>query len=266
MDNLIIQRLLDELKNGSDVALSIITKACGSSPRGEGTMMGVLKDGNLFGTIGGGKLEKLIIDKSMECLETQLSNKFTLNLTELEDGIGMACGGQVEVYIKVFHALKKLIIIGGGHIAVPLNTLGKILNFTTVIFEDRVEYCNKERFPNADELIVGSLSDNLDGYIIDNNSYVVIITRGHQYDEIALRSVINKNPKYIGVIGSKAKTSKLIKALRDDNIDEEIINNIYSPIGLNFGGETPEEIAFSIIGQILLIKNNGTLHHLKDIK
>ncbi|WP_454054107.1 XdhC family protein [Clostridium sp. Marseille-Q7071] len=134
----------------------------------------------------------------------------------------MACGGNIEVYIKVFIPKSKLLIIGGGHIALVLQKLGNILEFHTTIFEDREEYSNYERFTDVDEIILGDIEEGLKNYNVTEECYIIIVTRGYIHDEISLRSAIN------------------------------------------LGGESPEEIAFSIICEILKIKNNGTLIYMKD--
>ena len=142
----LFEEVNEQIKNGKFVALSIITKACGSSPRGEGTMMGVLRDGTIIGTIGGGAVENAIIRASIEAIETQRSGRFIYNLNESNKELNMACGGEIEVYIKVLIPKRKLLIVGGGHIALPLHFIANILGYDIVIFEDREEYCNSERF------------------------------------------------------------------------------------------------------------------------
>lgn len=261
MESLMLDKINKEVAKGSMVALSIITKACGSSPRGEGTMMAVVGNGEVLGTIGGGALEKNLIDLCKECIKENSNRRFSFSLTESEKGLKMACGGEVEGYIKIFSPVKKLLIVGGGHVALPLHSIAHILGYHVVIFEDREDYCNKERFKDADELILGDINENLSNYPIDEKSNVVIITRGHIYDEIALRAVINSNANYIGMIGSKTKVGKLKTNLKEDGYSLDI-PNLYTPIGLDLGGETPEEIALSILSEISLVSNKGNLAHL----
>jgi len=144
-----------------------------------------------------------------------------------------------------------------------LQKLKSILGFHTVIFEDREEYGNYERFTDVSEIILGDIEEGLRNYNIAEECYIIIVTRGHIHDEITLRSVINSKIKYGGMIKSKNKVAKLKKSLKD-NYDINKINSIYTPIGIDLGGESPKEIALSIICEILKIKNKGTLIHIKD--
>ncbi|WP_459195884.1 XdhC family protein [Wukongibacter baidiensis] len=255
-----------EVKNNRKVALATITKVEGSSPRKEGSMMGVREDGTIFGTIGGGKLELVATKWAEKCMANGKDQTFHFKLNDEEGSLHMQCGGEVDVFIKVFNPPQKLLIAGGGHVALKIYELSRVLGFYNVIIEDREEFCNKERFPEADELLVGDIEKILTDYPIGDNCYVVIVTRGHKYDEIALRSVIESKAKYIGMIGSKNKTKYVRDNLIKSEIPNELINRVYAPVGINLGGETPEEIAFSIMAEIQLVKNGGSLQHLKDIK
>ncbi|GAA0766567.1 XdhC/CoxI family protein [Clostridium subterminale] len=259
----LLEEVNDQIKNGNFVALSIITKACGSSPRGEGTMMGVLRDGTIIGTIGGGKIEDEIIKSSIEAIKTQKSGRYEYNLNESNKKLNMVCGGKIEVYIKVLMPKRKLIIVGGGHIALPLHFIANILGYDIVVFEDREEYCNEERFKLADELLLGDIKENLKKYPINNQCSIVIITRGHSHDYEALKTVIDTEANYIGMIGSKVKVKKTISKLLDEGLSKGLLNKVYAPIGIELGGERPEDIALAIMAEISLITNNGVLAHKK---
>lgn len=266
MEYKILNEISDEIKLNKRVALATITRVEGSTPRKEGSMMGIKEDGTIFGTIGGGTLELVVMESAKNCIVNGESKNFNFKLTDDEGSLHMQCGGEADVFIKVFNPVDKLVIIGGGHIGLELYELAKMLEFYTIIVEDREEFCNINRFPNADELKLGEIQEALQEYSIDDSTYVVIVTRGHRHDEIALKSVIDSNAKYIGVIGSKNKTKYIMDNLKNEGIYQEKLDEIYAPIGLNLGGQTPKEIAFSIMSEILVVKNNGTLNHLKDIK
>lgn len=261
----ILEIIQNEINENRRVALLMLTNIEGSTPRKEGSMMIVLEDGSTHDTIGGGKLELVSIHKAKECLKKGTSKKYIFELNDDEGSLGMQCGGQAEVFIKVFKPDNKLLIVGGGHIALELNKLGKLLDFHTVIFEDREEYCNKERFPNADELILGNIEDKLKEYEIAKDCYIVIITRGHTYDEVALKTVLNRDAAYIGMIGSKNKTKYVMDNLIKDGFEKDILDSVYAPIGLNIGGSEPNEIALSIMSEISLVKNGGSLKHMKEL-
>lgn len=260
----ILNAIKSEVNKNKRAALVMITNIEGSTPRHEGSMMVVYENGNITGTIGGGKLELVCIHKAKEYLRTGESKKDVFELTDEEGSLHMQCGGQAEIFFKIFKPDNKLLIVGGGHIALQLYELANTLKFETIIFEDREEYCNKDRFPNANELILGDIEESLANYPIDNNCYVVIITRGHNHDEVALKTVLNRNAAYIGMIGSRNKTKYVMDNLKKDGFDEKTLNEVYAPIGLKLGGETPEDIALSIISEIVLIKNGGSLKHMKE--
>ncbi|RKD32944.1 XdhC family protein [Thermohalobacter berrensis] len=266
MESRVLEKLTEKVKDNKGAALAVITKVEGSTPREEGSMMVVLEDGTTYGTVGGGKFELVVTKRAQKCIKKGKSQTFSFKLNDDKGSLHMQCGGNADVFIKVFKPKDKLMIVGGGHIALKLYELGKTLNFFTVIFDDREEFCNSDRFPHADELILGNIEESLKNYNIDNNCYIVIVTRGHKYDEIALETVIETNAKYIGMIGSKNKTKYVMENLMNKGISKEKLEKVYAPIGINLGGDKPEEIAFSIMSEILLVKNNGTLDHMKELK
>lgn len=268
MENILLERLAQEIKNNNKVALAMVTEVTGSSPAQEGAIAVILEDGEILGTIGGGSFEAGAIEKAKQCMAEGKSGNFTFEVNNrgVDESPHVACGGRAKVYIRVFIPKNKLILIGGGHVSFQVYKLGKLLGFYTVVFDDREQFANKDRFPDADEIIFGEVAENLKNHPIDDNTYIVLVSRGHIHDEIALKVVTNSRAKYIGMIGSKNKTETILKNLRNDGFSEEAIDKLYSPIGINLGGTTPTEIAFSILAEILLVKNNGQLVHMKDIK
>lgn len=263
-DVTIFEQINEAVKSGKPVAMSIITKACGSSPRGEGTIMGVLTDGTLIGTIGGGALENALINSSIKSLKDKKDSYFSYNLTEENPELNMACGGEVEGYIKVLFPKRKLLIIGGGHISRELHYIGARMDYEIDIFEDRSDYCSKERFPLADNLILGDIKESLEKYEIDESCSVVIVTRGHLQDEIALETVLRSKASYIGMIGSKKKVRSTRENLLAKGFTLEELNKVYAPIGIDLGGGSPKEIALGIMAEIVLINNDGSLKHKND--
>lgn len=259
---LLMRKVLEDVENGREVATVTITASKGSAPRGVGTMMRVLDDGSTYGTIGGGALEKRAIDLSLEAIDKGESRSVSFPLDTKE--VDMICGGEVELFIQVYKNKPKLLIAGGGHVGYAIYNLASLLDFHIVVFEDREEFLTKERFPKAHELILGDIEKGLKEYPIDKDTYIIIVTRGHKYDEKSLESIINSNANYIGVMGSKRKVGTMMENLKEKGIDEENCNKVYAPIGLKISGESPEEIAVSIIAELLLIKNQGELIHIKD--
>ena len=168
-----------------------------------------------------------------------------------------------EVFFEVNTAMRKVIIVGAGHLAIPLVKFAKILGFHITVLDDRVIYANRERFPDADEVLAGDMAETLRGIEITPQTYIVLITRGHQFDEPCLREIIHSPAKYIGMIGSKRRIKACFIRFRDeDGIPEELLKRVYAPIGLDIKAESPEEIALSIISEMVKIRRGGTAQSL----
>lgn len=266
MDGKIMQEIVNKINNGEKAALVTLISVNGSSPGKNGNLMGVFFDGTTIGTIGGGNLEFQVISSAMEAMENGKNKEFEFEL-KAEGELDMICGGTVKGYIKIFQKRRKLIIAGGGHLGVDLYKLGKYLNMHTVIIDDREEYVSNSRFPKADELLCGDIGEILKEYPLDEESYLVIVTRGHLGDGNAVKAVVGqKKIAYIGMIGSRKKVTESYRNLIQKGIDKEDLLKIYSPIGLDISNGNPSEIALGIMAEILKIKNNGTGKHMKEIK
>ena len=258
MDELIIKEMYKRCEKNEKIALITLTKSSGSTPRNAGSMMALFSDGTSIGSIGGGKLEFEVLKEAKECLENNKSKIFNHELTPNGD-LKMQCGGLASGYIKIINQKAKLIICGAGHIGKEILFLSKYLGFYSILIDDRQDYlqglANEEYFSNYEDL---SFLD------IDDNTYVIIVTKSHLDDYKCLKNVIDKNAKYVGVIGSKTKHKFIKDELIKDNFSAELFNKIYAPIGLDIANQEPREIAFSILSEILLIKNQGKLAHKKN--
>lgn len=264
MHNEILDRISNEVKIGNKVAFAMITQVKGSSPGKAGSVLSYFKDGSMLGTVGGGILEYEVINKCKEALESGEDCLFEHSLDESSKDTPMQCGGSVCGYIKIFNPKPTLLIIGGGHVGFNIYNVSKSLNFHTVIVDDREEFANEVRFKDADEVYFGEINKILNKLKVNENTYVVIATRGYEKDLEALREVINKNPSYIGMIGSTKKWNKLKEVLKDEGVEEEKLNCVYAPVGLNISSNEVNEIAFGIMAELLLVKNNGSLSHRKN--
>lgn len=265
MEERILREIYEGLKKGKKAALVTITDIKGSTPRKKGSLMAVWEDGRIEGSVGGGNIEYTVIDKAIACIKEEIDGEFEFQLND-EGDLHMQCGGKAIVYVKIFKPRAKLLIIGGGHIGVELFKLAKILDFYTVIFDDREEFANERRFEGIDEIIVGDIGKKLSQYPIDKNTYIIIVTRGHKCDADALKVTAESEASYIGMIGSKKKTEFVMNNLMSEGISREALKKVYAPIGLNICSEEPNEIAFGVMSEILLVKNKGSLEHLKYIK
>lgn len=258
MEITMIKSIAEALENGKGLALVTLTKVQGSAPRKAGTMMVVYKDKTIIGTIGGGAIEHRVIEKAAQCIESGENYYFDYNLNE-EAELGMSCGGRAEGFIKVMVPSPKLFICGGGHIGYNIFKMAEPLSFKRILLDDREGYLTPDEKEN---IIIGNYAEELKKLNIDENTYVVIATKGHASDLEVLREVIRSNAAYIGLIGSRRKLAKLKESLLEEGVEEERFERLYAPIGLDISDGTPEEIALSILSEILAVKNKGSLKHL----
>jgi len=168
-----------------------------------------------------------------------------------------------RLFIEPPTTIVQLLILGAGHIALPLATMAKIVGYEVTVVDDRPSFANSMRFPTADTIICTDFGQALDGLNINSQTFVVIITRGHRYDKVCLRNVINRPASYIGMIGSRKRVKALKAELEEEGIANELLQTLYSPIGLKIGAETPEEIAVSILSELIKVQReldqNGRL-------
>jgi xanthine dehydrogenase accessory factor len=265
MEDKVLKDIYEALQRGEKSALVSVTEMKGSTPGKKGSIMAVNQDGRTLGTVGGGAIEFDIIKKALECIANEEDKEHSYQLNETGD-LGMRCGGLTKVYIKVFIPRPKLLIVGGGHIGIELFKLAKVLDFYTVILDDREDYANSQRFEGAEEIILGDTAESLRGYLIDNRTYIALLSRGHRSDMATLKEIAGSKAAYIGMVGSKKKAELVFKTLVEEGISRESLEKVYVPIGLNISNGEPKEIALGIMSEILLVKNKGTLQHLKDIK
>lgn len=258
MDQRIIEKLLSNLSENQEVALVTVTQAQGSCPRGVGSMMIVNRGGELVaGTIGGGSVENRALEDGAVCIRDGISKAihYELNSSGREDALPMICGGSLDIFVQVFKKQEELIIAGAGHIGCVLSKLAKIMGYRVIVIDSRKAFASKERFPEADVLIAGGLSESLKGLPIGDRTSIVIVTHGHLHDQEALESVINSEARYIGMIGSRKKIKGIFDNLIQLGISKEKFASVYSPIGMDLGGETPEEISLSILAEIQAVRN-----------
>jgi xanthine dehydrogenase accessory factor len=209
----------------------------------------LIRDGRpIVGSIGQQKLLDAILQEAERRLKEEKSKLVPLD----------APGGKTEIFFEVLPAPPKLVVVGAGHIAVPLVKIAKILDFRVTVLDDRILFANRERFPDADDVRVGDMAAELKGMAITPSTYIVLITRGHKYDEPCLREIIHGAAKYIGMIGSRRRIKACFERFKkEDKIAEEVIARVYAPIGLDIGTETPEEIALAIMAEIVKVRRGG---------
>ncbi len=258
MKKTIIQHLADIEQSGQLAALCTIIESSGSTPRHTGSKMLVFEDGKIEGTIGGGELENRVIQEALQAIKEEKTKKLNYKMADPTQGDPGVCGGQVEIFVEPILPPKKIIVIGAGHVGKAVAHLAKWLGYMVIISDDRPEYCTPAFVPDADEYIICSLADLVKETHINPQTALILTTRNIQVDIEGLPSLITSTAGYIGVIGSKKRWATTTKKLIEKGIKPEALENIHSPMGLELKAETPEEIALSIMAEILLLKTKSS--------
>ena len=169
----------------------------------------------------------------------------------------------VEVFYEPLRPPDRLVIVGAGHVAVPICQIGQASGFEITVIDDRSDYANRERFPQADQVLVGDMAECLAGLSVDASTYIVLVTRAHAFDERALRQLAGCQAPYIGMIGSRRRVLIVYRNLIEDGVAAESLGNIYAPIGLDIGSRTPEEIGLAVVAEIVNVKRGGPAPSLR---
>ena len=255
--NDIYQEIVRVKAEGEEAALVTIVSATGSTPREEGAKMLVRTDGSILGTIGGGSLEAQVIEEAVKVIKQGKPKRLHMSLTAKEaEEAGMVCGGELEVFIEPILTPPTLYLFGGGHISLTLAKMGKLLGFKIAVIDDRAEFASADRFPEADVLLAEDFTKSFPKLKIDKSSYIVIVTRGHQHDELVLEWAVGTLAKYIGMIGSKTKVEAIFSHLLAKGISKEQLDRVHAPIGLKIDAQTPEEIAVSILAEVIKVRRS----------
>jgi xanthine dehydrogenase accessory factor len=332
----------DLLSSEERLVLARIIKRTGSAPRAVGSKCVIRQDGSVVGTIGGGSLEHMVIERAKIVLRSEKSEIYRVNLTGNDvTKTDMICGGSVDVYLEpllpdnretvdIFSGLKELTVsnkdgilftlvaedvpttetqarmlkskdavvgeirgltgnlpesleltqprliplpggnacvfaekveidpvlylFGAGHVSTFVAPLAKTVGFRVAVIDDRPEFANSERFPDADEIHAVGFREAFDRITINGLSYIVIVTRGHTFDKEVLEAALHTAPAYVGMIGSRKKRNLIYQVLKDNGIPDERIASVHSPIGLDIAAETPEEIAVSIVAELIRVR------------
>ncbi|MFC1917083.1 XdhC family protein [Chloroflexota bacterium] len=242
--------------SGESAAIVTVITAAGSTPREEGAKMLVRTDGSLAGTIGGGRLESEVATRALDAIKEGKPKRLQFTLKEGEE-LGMICGGDVEVFIEPIVSAPTLYVFGGGHIALPLVRIGNDIGFKVIVIDDRPEFADPQRFPEADAALNEDFTKVFPKLKITKTSYLVIITYGHKYDELVLEKALATEAGYIGMIGSKNKVRTVFEHLRARGISQELLDKVHAPIGVEIGAESPAEIAVSIAAEIIKVRRTS---------
>ena len=245
------QALVDLEKSNGAGALCTIVRSHGSTPRHTTSKMLVYPDGHILGTVGGGEVENRVINEALQAIGDKKPRLLEYNMSDPERGDPGVCGGQLEIYVEPIIPKPTLVVVGVGHVGKAVAHLAKWLGFIVAVCDDRPEFCNPTAVPDADQfypITMDQLSKNLQ---ITPWTYIVLTTRGMDVDVQGLPSLLDTDAGYIGVIGSKRRWATTTKKLLSAGVSKKKLDQVHSPIGLEINAETPEEIAVSIMAEVI---------------
>jgi len=243
------------LKAGKKVALCTIVEKIGSGSAEMGRKILVTEDGKIIGTIGGGTFERKVKEEALKAIGEGKSRnvKFALYGGAKKDEVdtGMWCGGTTTVFVDVNEPNPKLVIVGSGHIALPTYKVAELLGFDITVVDDEQGTLTKDRFPNAKLISHADFEKALKEVKVDERAFVAIVHGEPKHDLAALRRFISERTAYLGLLGSAHKITRLKEILRKEGVPEKAINGVHAPIGLDINARTPEEIAVSIVAELV---------------
>jgi xanthine dehydrogenase accessory factor len=261
--------LLDELKTGNPCVVATVVGAKGSTPRKRGAKMLVCSNGSIRGTVGGGKFESLVLEHAQLAMESGEISLKSFPLHECHDeSFGAICGGEVTVLLEPHKMTQRLIISGAGHCGQALASLAKTCGWNVVVVDDRADLFESDFYQDAaGDMTYITGSNAFQTLELRNSDAVVLISRGHPEDRAALKDILTRDPSptlaYLGMVGSRRKVSMVMDAMADEGIPQGRLAEVYAPLGLDIGSETPAEIAVSIVAEILQVTRGATGGHMR---
>jgi xanthine dehydrogenase accessory factor len=256
----LLDRALASLAEGDTAILATVVEAEDLEGIRPGTKLLIRADGRIDGTTGSSAIDRAIADEALKLL-----GGFDPKMIRVEAPAGEpgdrdgtpGTAGRLSVYCEILQPRPKLLIVGAGHVAIPVAKMAKLVGFEVAVLDDRPDFANAERFPEADEVIAADFAEALGRYPIGSTTYIILVTRGHAQDEASLRQVLGSKAPYIGMIGSQRRVRAVFQRLTDAGYDPSLFGKVYAPIGLDIGAHTPEEIAVAIVAEVIKVRRGG---------
>ena len=253
----IYEEIVQLRRDGRRGAVATIVNVRGSIPSFKTAKMLVRDDGSIVGTIGGGCVEAEVWQAAREVMESEKPRTLSFNLNQdPKYDTGLLCGGTLDIFIEPVLPPALLYIFGAGHVSVKLYKVAKDAGFEVTVVDDREAYANRERFPEAKEVIAEDFDQAMTRLTPNEASYIVIVTRGHRDDMRVLRWAVQTSARYIGMIGSKRKTIAVFRELTKEGLSPELFERVHAPVGLDIGAITPEEIAVAIAAELIATRRH----------
>ena len=251
----VLEAVLQAEASGEPAAMVTVVATEGSTPQKAGARMLVFGDGRIVGTIGGGCLEAEMSWRAREAIGGRRPRLVSYDLTADQAGEdGLVCGGRMQVFIEPIEGTPVLCLFGAGHVAQPLARMAKACGFRVELADDRVKFANAERFPEADAIVVDDFVAAAGRMTLGPNSYAIVVTRGHKGDGEALQAVLGHGLRFVGLLGSRPKVVHIFAALEEKGVSREELARVHAPLGLEIGAQTPDEIAVSILAEMIAVR------------
>jgi xanthine dehydrogenase accessory factor len=254
----IYEEIVKLRREGHKGAVATIVNVRGSIPSFKSAKMLVRDDGTIAGTIGGGCVEAEVWQAAREVIASEKPRTLTFDLNQdPKYDTGLVCGGTLEIFVEPILPPPLLYIFGAGHVGYELYKASGNAGFDVIVMDDREAYANRERFPEARQVIAEDFDKALAGLVPSESSYIVIVTRGHHDDMRVLRWAVQTPARYIGMVGSRRKAITIFRELTGEGLRPELFDRVHSPVGLDIGAITPEEIAVSIVAEIIGLRRHA---------
>lgn len=245
-------------REGRKAALATIIQVQGSIPSYESSKILIRDDGSIVGTVGGGCVEAEVWSVAQDVMREEKPRRLHFNLNaQPEYNNGLVCGGSLDIFVEAILATPTLYLFGGGHVSLSISKVAQVAGFETVVSDDREAFANKQRFPDALETHAGEWSAIFPRLKLNEFSYLVIATRGHKGDLECLRWAVSTPARYVGMIGSKRKLIEFYKTLEAEGVTVGQLERVHSPVGLDIGALTPEEIAISVVAEMIAVRRGA---------
>jgi len=257
----VTEEVLQILSEGGSAALATVIRTSGSTPQRSGARLLLHPGGEITGTVGGGAIEEVVLGALRRCLR---DGKPTVLSHDLGRDLGMCCGGRMEVFVERIESEPRLIVFGAGHVARPTAVMARAVGFRVVVVDDREELNTEERFPECERLLAEP-QDAVDGLRVTPEDWLLIVTHDHRLDEEALDVYARLDHRYLGMIGSRRKVFRILQRIHGRR-GLPPLDRVYAPVGVALGAVSPEEIAVSIIAELVAIRHGREADHLRAVE
>jgi xanthine dehydrogenase accessory factor len=263
----VLEAALRAEESGEPAALVTVISTEGSTPQKAGAKMVVYPDGRIVGTIGGGCVEAEMTWRARAVIENRRAQVASYELTPEQAGEdGLICGGRMEVFLEPLLGTPTLCLFGAGHVAQPLARMARATGFRVEVADDRVKFANPERFPDVDRILVADYAEAARQMTLGPNTYAVVVTRGHKGDADALQAVLGRGLRFVGLLASRPKLVHIVAELEGRGVPGEELQAIHSPLGLEIGATTPEEIAVSVLAEMIAVRRGVDPAEIRPMK